>query len=292
MAGGSRRRGRLSRGCSAIGLAALALILAGPASAGAAVLDGKTRIRDVDALTIQKGHDRGSVLIWVRVTHARPGLDAQSRASSDASHKGRAIVTVRGERQSTRLQFLGPAALTPPFDSGHLDHAYSLRIKPGTVRRLGIGSAPRLPLRVRAIQRLDLDGDGEAEAARSDFDSELVKTRAVDKAIAPPNGRYELSGSEGRLFMEVGSGAVRAVGGEYRSGGLNCMVSSDINAPIDPVTGEFSYHDPGPREPVTLTGSFSGARATAGGSATGSVPFPSRPCPAFPVPDGSVFAPQ
>ena len=240
--------------CFACGLAATA--------ATAKPLDGSTQIRDVKVLRPTEGTERGSLVVWVRARHAGMTASGRNDAVAGTAHQGVVQVRVSGLGRRTAVRDLASVAG---------EHGY-------TVRFAGAGSAGTVDVRVTATQSLDLDGDGERDATSQDTSSQQgVTPTPVAQTIAPANGTYGLNGRSGPNGFAVQGGHVAVF---WVSSDKGCENDVTPSAPIDPVTGGFTFNSKGVKASGTFTAddsasvdaSWQGWLGAGGPKCTGALP--------------------
>jgi hypothetical protein len=220
-----------------VALAAVAMIavwmLARPAhaEAGAGLLAGSPRIETVRALVPRKGRDAGRVVVWVRVDHASGTRRAVARKRPETFHMGRVTARIGGvSRVATR-----PLDL----DRRRTPGGYYFRFPRSSVRAMKAQAVGSVSVSVRVAQTVDLDSDGNPEDRAATSTTQRVPLARPEQSIEPQDGDYENSAGD---TLTVKSGYVTYF--FFISGASSpCGVgpANTVQAPIDPVTGEFSF---------------------------------------------------
>jgi len=205
------------------------------AQSGGALLAAKPSIATIRALVPREGRDAGRLIVWVRVVHASGTSRAVARERPETVHSGRVVVRVGNARRVASQRLV--------LDRRRRHHGYHFRFSTPATRALRAGTTPRIGVSVRVAQTVDLDSDGDSE------DQAVATTASVPlasptTAIEPDDGWY-VNGNTTEDRLRVEQGAV--VQYEFPSvtqacTGLNGL-GDDVQGPIDPQTGQFSFVD-------------------------------------------------
>lgn len=228
------------------------LAQAAPSSAAKPAFGGKTKIREVKILRPTARGERGSLVVWVRATHASLRESAASETLAGSTHKGRVRVRVEGLGSRTAVHPLSRAA-----GEDKVDHGYTVRFDDRRSRaRIERVAANKVDVRVKATQTVDLDGDGGPEAVSSARAKLRVAPTVIESTIDPADGEYQspLAGDRGGFF--VYSGQIYIF---YVTNSVGCGSDVTPSAPIDPSTGEFAINYKG----VNAAGTFQADGKTA-----------------------------
>lgn len=224
---------------------ALGGLAATPASGFATAVAAKsttlapgTKVGEIRLLAPRRTAERGTLAAWVRVRHSAPRAGVDAGRLAGASNAIRLRFSVTGNRQTVSRTI----ERSLPLDGRKGDEAgYQIRIPARTATRL-TGGAKRLRVTVRAIQTLDLDGDGSADGRRTASRSASLAPRSVAAVVSPADGFY--TGPVARpgattvgLLMRVSGGNITQVGA---GAGPSCPTNIiSTSTPIDPATGSF-----------------------------------------------------
>ena len=223
----------------------------GPAEAGGGLLAGSPRVETVRVLAPSEGRYAGRVVVWVRVDHARGTRRAVGRERPETVHTGRVIARVgKASRVATRRLDL---------DRRRAPAGYHFRFSRSSIRGLAAQGGRRVAVSVRVAQTVDLDSDGDSEDRALTATTRRVPLARPETSIEPRDGGYENSASDS---LQVSAGSV--VSFSFVSGTSSpCGVgpANNVQAPIDPQTGEFSFNSTntrrrGPAIETTAKGTF------------------------------------
>ena len=206
------------------------------AQSGGALLAAKPSIATIRALVPREGRDAGRLIVWVRVVHASGTSRAVARERPETAHSGRVVVRVGNARRVASQRLV--------LDRRRRHHGYHFRFSRSATRALRAGTTPRIGVSVRVAQTVDLDSDGDGEDQAVATTARSVPLASPTTAIVPDDGWY-VNGNTTEDRLRVEQGAV--VQYEFPSvtqacTGLNGL-GDDVQGPIDPQTGQFSFVD-------------------------------------------------
>jgi hypothetical protein len=233
---------------AALGLCALAW--PAQATAGDNLLTGKPRIGTVRAMVPERGRDAGRLVVWVRVNHAAGSQRAVRRERPETVHAARVVARVNGvSRVATRH---------PDLEGGRTAGGYFLRFpKPDAGRA-------RISLRVAQALDLDADGDDEDRAVAATARSVALATPAT--TIEPADGRYRNLDSPNDFLQVTNAEIVHFSFLSATDSSCGVGPADDVQVPIDPQTGRFTFATtvPGLDPPVTavVQGRFRDAKSS------------------------------
>jgi hypothetical protein len=221
-------------------------MLARPGQAAAAenLLADKPRIGTVRAMIPQRGRDAGRLVVWVRVDHAPGTLRGVLRERPETVHTGRVIARVAGASRvaSGRLD----------LDTRPLPDGYFLRFPKSTGRAMASGATRRVSVSLRVAQTVDVDSDGDNDDRAGAATTRRVALATPANTIEPKDGRYQ--------NLDSATDYLRVAGGQVVHYFFLASLSpcgfgpaDNVQAPIDPQTGQFSFADtvPGAGPPAT-----------------------------------------
>ena len=230
-----------------IAIAVLLTACLADAAGGASkpALAGNTKIREVKVLRPSEGRERGSLVVWVNATHGPLSRAAEARTFAGSTHAGEVRVRIKGLGRRRASQDLSLSS-----EPGLLTHGYTVRFEDRRSRRQlrGLAAAPKLRVRVAATQRVDLEGDGDTNGARSDEARRRVRPSSVQSTIDPPNGGYATGENASTFWVNAGRVIIFSP-----SNNVGCVTDIVANAPIDPSNGKFAYDNV---KGVTASGTF------------------------------------
>jgi hypothetical protein len=223
------------------------------AEAGGGLLAGSPRIETIRALVPREGRDAGRVIVWVRVDHASGTRRAVARERPETVHRGRVIVRIGdASRVATRRLDL---------DRRRAPGGYYFRVSRSSIGAMAAQAGGRVPVSVRVVQTVDLDSDGDSEDRALTSTTQRVPLARPELSIEPRDGDYENGAGDS---LRVSGGYV--VSFFFFSGTSSpCGIgpANNVQAPIDPQTGEFSFTSTNPQtDPpanTTAKGTFSDA---------------------------------
>jgi hypothetical protein len=201
------------------------------AEARAKLLAGSPRIETVRALAPREGRDAGRVVVWVRVDHARGTRRAIARERPETVHSGRLIVRIGKASRVARRRL--------DLDLRRAGGGYHLRFPRSSIRATAAQAGRRLPVSVRVVQSVDLQSDGDNEDRAVTSTSRRVPLTSTALSIEPRDGYY-VNGAGDRLQVSAG----HVISFFFFSGTDSpCGIgpADNVNAPIDPQTGQFSF---------------------------------------------------
>ena len=227
------------------------LAWSGPAEARGGLLAGSPQIETVRVLAPKEGRYAGRVVVWVRVDHASATRRAVARERPETIHTGRVIARVgKASRVATRRLDL---------DRRRAPGAYYFRFSRSSVRGTAAQAGRRVRVSARVAQTVDLDSDGDIEDRALTSATRRVRLARPETSIEPRDGGYENSANDS---LQVSAGYV--VSFSFISGTSSpCGVgpANNVQAPIDPQTGQFSFNSTntrrrGPSINTTAKGTF------------------------------------
>jgi hypothetical protein len=215
--------------------------------ASSKLLSGKPKIRKIELLRVTGRAHRGSLLVWADVAHAqvRPGAKAARRAT----HAGMVRVELSGGGSSASSTDRFRLPVSNLLEVGRVGHGYRVRIPRRRAKALGSGP---IEVRVRAIQRLDLNGDGRPDATSSNGRRARLKPTPLQEPLLPPAGAWSYRDFTTQYIFNTLDGDVTTFSALSLNG--RCMTQDPIDQPVDPESGEFTNSD----GEVNITGGFNG----------------------------------
>jgi hypothetical protein len=253
----------------ALALAAVVTVLGGsmvarPGKAAAAenVLAGKPRIGTVRAMIPQRGRDAGRLVVWVRVDHAPGTLRGVLRERPETVHSGRVVARVAGIARvaSRRID----------LDTRGLPGGYFLRFPNSTARAMASAAARGVSVSLRVAQTVDVGSDGDNDDRARAATTRRVALATPANTIEPKDGRYQ--------NLDSATDYLRVAGGQvvhyfFLASLSPCGVgpANNVQAPIDPQTGQFSFADTaaggGPSATTVVNGRFRDGTSSVVGAA-------------------------
>jgi hypothetical protein len=206
----------------------------------------------------QRGRDAGRLVVWVRVGHAPGTLRGVLRERPETVHRGRVVARIGGASRVATQQI--------ELDRHRVAGGYFLRFPKATGRAVSAGVARRVPVSLRVAQTVDLDSDGHNEQRTLAAATRNIALATPTTTIEPKDGRYQNVDSANDYLRVAGGQVVHFFFMSATDGPCRVGPGDDIQAPIDPQTGLFSFATtaPGGDPPVTTTveGRFRDAKSS------------------------------
>jgi hypothetical protein len=171
--------------------------------------------------------------VWVRVDHAPGTLRGVLRERPETVHLARVVARVRGSSRVATSQL--------DLDRRRIAGGYFLRFSKSDARAATAAAARRVPVSLSVTQTVDVDADGKSDDRAAVAASRRVALATPATTIEPKDGRYQ-SPDNPNDYLQVATGQVvhfffwSAINGPCHAG-----PGADVQAPIDPQTGRFSF---------------------------------------------------